>query len=310
MKKVTGHQAPAPRRARRTRRRPSAPRSASTASTSWRSARTSTPRRAAQGDMIIPVVITVYSDRSFTLHHEDAARVGPAQEGSSACRRRRSRAAGSKEPNKNKVGKITQKQLREIAKLKIQDMNAATRGCHAHHRGHRPLDGHRRRRLRQRTRSARSRTRARPRRSRIAVMPSAEPRSDKRPEQRRKEGQRSKRAALEQGRRDKRYTLDEACALVKKAALREVRRDASTSRCVWASTPSTPIRWCAARSCSRTAPGSRSRSRVRQGREGARGRARPAPTSSARDDLVAKVPGRLHGLRPRDRDAGHDGPGR
>ena len=59
-------QAAACRPARPTRRRPSAPRSASTASTSWRSARSSTPRP--QGEhMIIPVVITVYSDRSFTF---------------------------------------------------------------------------------------------------------------------------------------------------------------------------------------------------------------------------------------------------
>ena len=60
MKKITGTSSCSSPPARRTRRRPSVPRSASTASTSWRSARSSTPRPQG-GDMIIPVVITVYS---------------------------------------------------------------------------------------------------------------------------------------------------------------------------------------------------------------------------------------------------------
>ena len=80
-------------------------------------------RSAPQGDMIIPVVITVYSDRSFTF----IMKTPPA---SASCSRRRAGlptskkpGSGSKEPNKNKVGKVTQEQVRELAKQKIQDMN-------------------------------------------------------------------------------------------------------------------------------------------------------------------------------------------
>lgn len=72
--------------------------------------------------MTIPVVITVYSDRSFTfvtktppapILIKKAAGLGLAKKPGS----------GSKTPNKVKVGKITQKQVREIAQQKIQDMN-------------------------------------------------------------------------------------------------------------------------------------------------------------------------------------------
>ena len=82
-------------------------------------------KSAAQGDMIIPVVITVYSDRSFTfvMKTPPASVLLKKAAGLSTVKKP---GSGAKEPNKNKVGKITTKQLRELATLKLQDMNANT----------------------------------------------------------------------------------------------------------------------------------------------------------------------------------------
>lgn len=79
-------------------------------------------RTAAQGDMIIPVVITVYSDRSFTfiLKTPPASVLLKKAAGLSTVKKP---GSGSKEPNKTKVGTVTQKQLQELAQLKMQDMN-------------------------------------------------------------------------------------------------------------------------------------------------------------------------------------------
>ncbi len=79
-------------------------------------------RTAPQGDMIIPVVITVYSDRSFTF----ILKTPPASvllKKAAGLATTKKPGSGSKEPNKNKVGKITTKQLTELAQLKMQDMN-------------------------------------------------------------------------------------------------------------------------------------------------------------------------------------------
>jgi large subunit ribosomal protein L11 len=79
-------------------------------------------RTAQQGDMIIPVVITVYSDRSFTF----IMKTPPASvllKKAAGLATTKKPGSGSKEPNKNKVGKVTQKQLVELAQLKMQDMN-------------------------------------------------------------------------------------------------------------------------------------------------------------------------------------------
>ena len=70
-----------------------------------------------QEGLIIPVVITVYSDRSFTF----VTKTPPA---SVLLKRAAGIAKGSGEPNKTKVGKVTQKQVEEIAKLKLPDLNA------------------------------------------------------------------------------------------------------------------------------------------------------------------------------------------
>jgi large subunit ribosomal protein L11 len=80
-------------------------------------------KSASQGDMIIPVVITVYSDRSFSfvMKTPPASVLLKKAAGLSTVKKP---GSGAKEPNKTKVGKITTKQLRELATMKIQDMNA------------------------------------------------------------------------------------------------------------------------------------------------------------------------------------------
>jgi large subunit ribosomal protein L11 len=82
-------------------------------------------KSASQGDMIIPVVITVYSDRSFSF----VMKTPPASvllKKAAGLATTKKPGSGAKEPNKNKVGKITNAQLRELATLKIQDMNASS----------------------------------------------------------------------------------------------------------------------------------------------------------------------------------------
>jgi large subunit ribosomal protein L11 len=72
-----------------------------------------------QEGLIIPVVITIYSDRSFTF----ITKTPPV---AILVKRAVSLAKGSAEPNKNKVGKITEAQIEEIAKLKMPDLNCFT----------------------------------------------------------------------------------------------------------------------------------------------------------------------------------------
>ena len=76
-------------------------------------------RTADQGDLIIPVVITVYNDRSFSF----VTKTPPAAVLiKKACKIQ----SGSGVPNKNKVATITKAQLQEIEELKMPDLNAAT----------------------------------------------------------------------------------------------------------------------------------------------------------------------------------------
>ena len=78
-----------------------------------------------EAGMIIPVVITVYSDRSFTfitktppaavlIKKEIGLKIGGKP------------GSGSGQPNKNKVGTITQDQLRKLAEIKLKDTNAGS----------------------------------------------------------------------------------------------------------------------------------------------------------------------------------------
>jgi large subunit ribosomal protein L11 len=69
--------------------------------------------------MIIPVIISVYSDRSFTF----ITKTPPA---SVLLKKAAKIESGSGVPNKTKVGKVTKKQVEDIAKLKMKDLTAAS----------------------------------------------------------------------------------------------------------------------------------------------------------------------------------------
>lgn len=68
--------------------------------------------------LVIPVIITVYADRSFSF----ITKTPPA---SVLLLKAAKLEKGSGEPNTNKVGKVTKKQVEEIATLKMEDLNAA-----------------------------------------------------------------------------------------------------------------------------------------------------------------------------------------
>ena len=70
-----------------------------------------------QNGMIIPVVISVYQDKSFTF-------ITKSPPASALLKKAAGIASGSKTPNKDKVGKVTRKQVLDIVKLKLKDMNA------------------------------------------------------------------------------------------------------------------------------------------------------------------------------------------
>ena len=76
-------------------------------------------RTANQPGMIIPVVITVYKDKSF----EFITKTPPA---AVLLKKAAGIASGSGKPQKDKVGKVTLSQVEEIAKTKMQDLNAAS----------------------------------------------------------------------------------------------------------------------------------------------------------------------------------------
>ena len=73
----------------------------------------------AQAGLIIPVVLTIYSDRSFTF----VLKTPPA---AVLLKRAAGLAKASGVPNRNKVGKVTAAQVNEIATLKMPDLNAAS----------------------------------------------------------------------------------------------------------------------------------------------------------------------------------------
>jgi large subunit ribosomal protein L11 len=76
-------------------------------------------RTQSQAGLIIPVVISVYSDKSFTF----ITKTPPA---AVLIAKAAKVEKGSAEPNRNKVGKVTKKQVREIAEMKMPDLNAAS----------------------------------------------------------------------------------------------------------------------------------------------------------------------------------------
>jgi large subunit ribosomal protein L11 len=73
----------------------------------------------AQEGLIIPVVITIYADRTFTF----VTKTPPA---GVLLKQAAGVAKGSKEPNRTKVGKVTPKQVEDIARTKLPDLNATS----------------------------------------------------------------------------------------------------------------------------------------------------------------------------------------
>ena len=76
-------------------------------------------RTAKDDGLVIPVVVTIYADRSYSF----VTKTPPA---SILLKRAANLAKGSNEPNKTKVGTVTKKQVEDIAKLKMPDLNADT----------------------------------------------------------------------------------------------------------------------------------------------------------------------------------------
>ena len=76
-------------------------------------------KTADQGDLIIPVVITVYADRSFSF----ITRTPPA---AVLLKKACNIKSGSGTPNKTKVAKISKEEIKKIAELKMPDLNAAS----------------------------------------------------------------------------------------------------------------------------------------------------------------------------------------
>ena len=72
-----------------------------------------------QAGLVIPVVITVYQDKSFTF-------ITKSPPASVLLKKAAGITAGSKVPNKDKVGKVTRKQVMDIVKIKKSDMNATS----------------------------------------------------------------------------------------------------------------------------------------------------------------------------------------
>ncbi len=74
-------------------------------------------RTASQSGYVVPAEITVYEDRSFTF-------ITKAPLAAALLKRAAGVESGSAQPNRDKVGKVTRRQLREIAEVKMADMNA------------------------------------------------------------------------------------------------------------------------------------------------------------------------------------------
>src|SRR5213080_4172854 len=72
-----------------------------------------------EAGMVIPVVITVFQDKSFTF-------ITKSPPAAILLKKAAGITAGSKEPNKDKVGKVTRKQVLEIVKLKMKDLNSTS----------------------------------------------------------------------------------------------------------------------------------------------------------------------------------------
>ena len=68
--------------------------------------------------MVIPVVVTIFADRTFTFITKTPPAAEPPAQGGAGIEK------GSGQPNRTKVGKVTRAQVRKIAELKMPDLNA------------------------------------------------------------------------------------------------------------------------------------------------------------------------------------------
>lgn len=73
-------------------------------------------KTASMGDLLVPAVVTVYEDRSFTF-------ILKSPPTSSLLKKAANIGKGSGKPNKDKVGRVSMQQIAEIAKLKLEDLN-------------------------------------------------------------------------------------------------------------------------------------------------------------------------------------------
>lgn len=80
-------------------------------------------KTAKEGETIIPVVITIYADRSFTFITKTPP-VSILLKKAAGLKGGKKPGSGSKQPQKDKVGTVTKKQVQEIATLKMPDLNA------------------------------------------------------------------------------------------------------------------------------------------------------------------------------------------
>jgi large subunit ribosomal protein L11 len=79
--------------------------------------RTYNERTASMAGQVVPVELTIYEDRTFTF----VTKTPPAAD---LLKKAAGVEKGSAKPNKEKVGKVTERQVREIAELKLKDLNA------------------------------------------------------------------------------------------------------------------------------------------------------------------------------------------
>ena len=226
----------------------------------------------AQAGLIIPVVITVYADRSFTFITEDAAGVGAAEAAAGLEK-------GSKEPGKTKVGTVTRAQVEEIARTKMPDLTAADVEA-----AMRTVEG-----------TARS----------LGIDVGV---SGNHGEARQAISERRQRRSTA----TRRYPMDEAVRTLLGSGRRgQVRRDRSRSRSGSASIRGRPTRTCAARWCCRTAPARPSRVLVFAKGEKARRPQEAGRRPRRRRRHREEDPGRaVARVRHRHRHARHDGAGR
>ncbi len=92
-------------------------------------------RTQSQSGMVIPCVVTIYADRTFTF----ITKTPPAP---NLLLKEAGVEKGSGQPNRTKVGKVTRAQVKKIAEIKMADLNAVRpRQRHAHDRRHRPVHG-------------------------------------------------------------------------------------------------------------------------------------------------------------------------